>query len=116
MRCFLVLLFVLVLQNLSAQQKLPVIGANSKNVKILDGLNYKPDFWVIFPETKPDETVQNFEQFQLKQGYSPSTLPNTFKNHVFPANNLVPSILTCKAAYWSGRACIKRLNKVAKFR
>jgi hypothetical protein len=54
MRCILVLLLVLVLQNLSAQQKLPVIRANSKNVKILDGLNYKPDFWVIIPETKPD--------------------------------------------------------------
>jgi hypothetical protein len=54
MRYILVLSFVLVLQNLSAQQKLPVIRANSKNVKILDGLNYKPDFWVIFPETKPD--------------------------------------------------------------
>ncbi len=54
MRYILVLLFVLVLQNLSAQQKLPVIRANSKNVKILDGLNYKPDFWVIIPETKPD--------------------------------------------------------------
>lgn len=49
-----ILLLVLVFQNLSAQQKLPIIRANSKNVKILDGENYKSDFWVIFPETKPD--------------------------------------------------------------
>lgn len=54
MRFSIVLLFVLVLQNLSAQQNLPLIRANSKNVKIHDGLNYKADFWVIFPETKPD--------------------------------------------------------------
>jgi hypothetical protein len=54
MRYILVLLFVLVLQNLSAQQKLPIIRANSINVKILDGLNYKSDFWAIIPETKPD--------------------------------------------------------------
>ncbi|NOS92108.1 MAG: hypothetical protein HOP30_09315 [Cyclobacteriaceae bacterium] len=45
---------VLVFQNISAQQKLPIIRANSKTVKILDGKNYKADFWVIFPETKPD--------------------------------------------------------------
>lgn len=38
----------------SWQQRLPIINANSKKVKIYDGLNYKPDFWVIFPETKPD--------------------------------------------------------------
>jgi hypothetical protein len=37
-----------------SQHRIPVIKANSKNVKILDGKNYKPDFWVIFPETKPD--------------------------------------------------------------
>ncbi len=41
-------------QSLSAQQKLPVIMASSKSVKILDGKNFKTDFWVIFPETKPD--------------------------------------------------------------
>ena len=44
----------MVFQNLTAQQNLPVIRANSKNVKIKDGFNYKSDFWVIFPETKPD--------------------------------------------------------------
>lgn len=44
----------MVLQNLTAQQVLTVIRANSKNVKIEDGHNYKPDYWVIFPETKPD--------------------------------------------------------------
>lgn len=47
-------LSVLFVQYVHAQQKLPVIRANSKNVKIKDGLNYKPDYWVIFPETKPD--------------------------------------------------------------
>ncbi len=35
-------------------QKLPVIKATSKNVKIRDGANFKQNFWVIFPETKPD--------------------------------------------------------------
>jgi hypothetical protein len=47
-------LFFFAFQILSAQQNLPIIRANSKNVKILDGKNYKSDFWVIFPETKPD--------------------------------------------------------------
>lgn len=42
------------LKGLIAQQILPVIRATSKNVKIKDGLNFKSDFWVIFPETKPD--------------------------------------------------------------
>jgi hypothetical protein len=54
MRYILVLLSVLVFQNVTAQQNLPVIRANSKNVKIKDGLNFKSDFWVIFPETNPD--------------------------------------------------------------
>lgn len=54
MRYILLILFVLAFQHLAAQQHLPVIRANSKNVKIKDGLNYKSDFWVIFPETKPD--------------------------------------------------------------
>jgi hypothetical protein len=49
-----ILLLISVFQNLSAQQELPLIRANSKNVKIIDGKNYKTDFWVIFPETKPD--------------------------------------------------------------
>lgn len=54
MKCVLIFLFALVFQNIAAQQRLPIIHANSKKVKIYDGLNYKPDFWVIFPETKPD--------------------------------------------------------------
>lgn len=54
MRNILVILCIIVSQNLTAQQNLPLIHANSKNVKIKDGLNYKSDFWVIFPETKPD--------------------------------------------------------------
>ena len=54
MRYFLVLCSVIFFQNLTAQQNLPVIRANSKNVKIKDGLNFKPDYWVIFPETNPD--------------------------------------------------------------
>lgn len=54
MSLILVLLSVIAFQSLTAQQSLPVIRANSKNVKILDGLNYKSDYWVIFPETKPD--------------------------------------------------------------
>lgn len=49
-----VLSLFLVFQNISAQNKLQIIRANSKTVKILDGKNYKADFWVIFPEAKPD--------------------------------------------------------------
>jgi hypothetical protein len=49
-----VVFFVLVFQHLFAQQQLPIIRARAKNVKIIDGKNYKADFWVIFPETKPD--------------------------------------------------------------
>lgn len=37
-----------------AQIALRVIKANSKNAKIIDGKNVKDNFWVIFPETKPD--------------------------------------------------------------
>ena len=48
------LIFFMFFQNLAAQQNMPVIRANSKNVKIKDGLHFKPNFWVIFPETKPD--------------------------------------------------------------
>ena len=54
MRNILFFLWLTISQNLSAQQELPIIRASSRNVKILDGLNYKPNFWVIFPETKPD--------------------------------------------------------------
>jgi hypothetical protein len=35
-------------------QKLPVISATSKYVKIRDGANFKQNYWVIFPEVKPD--------------------------------------------------------------
>lgn len=56
MKYILVLFSVLVFQNVTAQQDFPVIRANSKNVKIKDGLNFKSDYWVIFPETKPDHT------------------------------------------------------------
>jgi hypothetical protein len=35
-------------------QKLPVIKATSKSVKIRNGEILKENFWVIFPETKPD--------------------------------------------------------------
>jgi len=54
MRYILLLFSFLVYTILSAQANLPIIRANSKNVKIQDGLNFKSDFWVIFPETKPD--------------------------------------------------------------
>jgi hypothetical protein len=54
MRYILILLSLLEFQNLTAQLSLPIIHAKSKNVKIIDGLNYKSDYWVIFPETKPD--------------------------------------------------------------
>ena len=49
-----VLFLVTLFQSLSAQQNLPIVRANSKNVTIRDGLNYKSDYWVIFPEIKPD--------------------------------------------------------------
>lgn len=49
-----ILLLLSVFQNGYSQHNLPIIRANSKSVKILDGNNYKSDFWVIFPETKPD--------------------------------------------------------------
>lgn len=44
----------MVVQNIAAQQQLPVIKAKTKNVRIVDGKNDKRDFWVIFPETNPD--------------------------------------------------------------
>ncbi len=50
---FLIILF-LVCQSLSAQQKLPVIEANSKKVDIKDGENFKKGTWNIVPEAKPD--------------------------------------------------------------
>lgn len=66
-----------------AQSKLPVIKASSRNVKIRDGLNFKPNFWYIMPETKPDVyyvdlprktkivsfiTDQDSMQFEVKYG------------------------------------------------
>ncbi len=48
-----IILFSLYFQNLAARQ-LPVVKANSVNVRILDGLNYKTDYWVIIPEINPD--------------------------------------------------------------
>ncbi len=47
------ILILLIAEGVFAQS-LPVIKANSKNVKIRDGANFKENFWVIFPETKPD--------------------------------------------------------------
>ncbi len=49
-----ILTLFFVFQLVWSQQPLPIIHATSVNVKILDGLNYKTDYWVIFPETKPD--------------------------------------------------------------
>jgi hypothetical protein len=50
------LLFVLflIVQSLLAQQKLPVIRANSKKVDIKDGKDFKKGSWTIVPEAKPD--------------------------------------------------------------
>lgn len=50
------LLFVLFLigQSLLAQQKLPVIKANSIKVDIKEGKNFKKGTWTIVPEAKPD--------------------------------------------------------------
>jgi len=50
---YLIIILSIGMSNLWAQ-KLPVIKANSKNVKIRDGAIFKENFWVIFPETKPD--------------------------------------------------------------
>ena len=41
-------------QSLLAQQKLPVINANSKKVDIKDGKDFKKATWTIVPEAKPD--------------------------------------------------------------
>jgi hypothetical protein len=52
----LILLFGLIVQfNISsAQQQLPIIRANSKNVNVLDGEHYRKGDWYIMPEVKPD--------------------------------------------------------------
>ncbi len=52
----LVYLIILVLTSKTylTAQNLPVIKATSKNVKVRDGANFKENFWVIIPETKPD--------------------------------------------------------------
>jgi Aspartyl protease len=47
-------ILLLLIGNTVFAQNLPVIRASSKNVKIRDGANFKENFWVIFPETKPD--------------------------------------------------------------
>ena len=47
-------------------QKLPVIKATSKNVKIRDGVNFKENYWVIFPETKPDIYFVDFPKNEHK--------------------------------------------------
>jgi hypothetical protein len=54
MRYFFWLLTLFLLPEIKGQQTLPVIRSTSKNVKIWDGLNFKSNYWVIFPETKPD--------------------------------------------------------------
>lgn len=51
--CLIAFLSLLICCNLMAQN-LPIIRATSKNVKIRDGANFKENFWVIFPESKPD--------------------------------------------------------------
>ncbi len=49
------ILFLTILFSVSSfSQKLSIVKASSKNVKIRDGANFKENFWVIFPETKPD--------------------------------------------------------------
>jgi hypothetical protein len=47
-------------------QNLPIIKATSKNVKIRDGANFKENFWVIFPETKPDIYLVDFPKKEHK--------------------------------------------------
>jgi hypothetical protein len=54
MRFVLIIVSVFLFQQATCHDNLTVIRANSKNVKIKDGLNFKSDFWVIFPETNPD--------------------------------------------------------------
>lgn len=55
MRKIILLFGITVLFNkASAQQQLPVIKANSKNVSVLDGEHYRKGYWYIMPEVKPD--------------------------------------------------------------
>ena len=61
----ILLLTILCFTHLTAQ-KLPVIKATSKNVKIRDGANFKDNFWVIFPETKPDIYFVDFPRKDQK--------------------------------------------------
>jgi hypothetical protein len=49
-----VLFVFITLQSLCAQQKLPVIKANSRVVDIKEGKDFKKGAWTIVPETKPD--------------------------------------------------------------
>jgi hypothetical protein len=67
MRQKLSLLFIIVLSATTLfAQKLPVIKATSKNVKIRDGAFFKEDFWVIFPETNPDIYFVDFPKKEHK--------------------------------------------------
>jgi hypothetical protein len=50
----LLIILFLIGQSLLAQQKLPVIKANSKKVDIKDGKDFKKGAWNIVPEAKPD--------------------------------------------------------------
>ena len=47
-------------------QELPIIRATSRNVKIRDGANFKENFWVIFPETRPDIYFVDFPRRDQK--------------------------------------------------
>ncbi len=54
MKKMLIPIFIVLVGLCCAQTELPIIKANSKNTKIFDGLNYKPNFWYLMPEVKPD--------------------------------------------------------------
>ncbi len=48
------LMFFALTQSSKAQNKMPIIKANSKTVDIKDGKNFKKGAWIITPEAKPD--------------------------------------------------------------
>lgn len=56
---YLTILLSVTIVSTNAQQ-LPIIRATSKNVKIRDGAHFKENFWVIFPESKPDVYFVDF--------------------------------------------------------
>lgn len=64
-RYLIAFLSLLICSNLMAQS-LPIIRATSKNIKIRDGANFKEDYWVIFPETKPDIYYVDFPRRDQK--------------------------------------------------